>query len=408
VLGSNQKEYFRSVARVGGNYVAVGSVARWSGTPDYYLSGERERGLLEQAPLSGVIARFDGGSGEMLGVDVLGSAHRLTSVVATSDGGYAIAGTVGGEGDFAPGLGIQLGTHATSGFYQGVLRKHSASGALEWQAYLGGGSVDVVATSVAEVDGGYLVAGKASVRSSEGAVVLGKAIRGYILGRGSSALLVKINVSGGVPSLGPVAMVEGNRTSSNLVTGTSVVEASDAYVMTGVTTSGTLGDGANWRSNSASTAKDAYVARFSKDSLDLISAKLLGCAYADGNINIEYTDKSGMPYSATSDPSLVRLDADGGVAVVVSDKQADGSGNRDLFVARLKSAALQQPIVLYGGAGSELAYGAIGSNGSVVIAIQTDSSNSSIFEGILSNGKSDAALIKITGSSLQIFGSGVN
>jgi hypothetical protein len=162
-LGTSWDEEFLSVAKVGSSFVAVGTI-HGPASPGSITSGGLAGELL-MGGADGLVARFDAETGELVYKKVLGSSHddSFNAVIATKDGGYAIAGQSSRESDFAFGslVGHAAPKGAESVFAEGLVRKHSQGDALEWQSIVNSYG-NTFLSAICETDGGYLVGGSHS------------------------------------------------------------------------------------------------------------------------------------------------------------------------------------------------------------------------------------------------------
>jgi hypothetical protein len=387
---SSFDECFFSVAKIGGSYVAVGTIMGPSGSLNGDLAGERLIGGFD-----GLIARFDEDQGTCVYKKVLGGSQsdRFRSVIATADGGYAFAGEVNRTNDFASGTGRQLGALSSgSDDWEAFLRKHNSSDEMEWQTYIGGnGKLD--AFSVARINGGYLLSTNVNSRSSS---LFGQSLQPD----NSEAMLIKLDDNGDAQNINNnVSKIGG----AGIDTAESIIEASDSYVMVGRTSSAVIGDTAGTATAASLGGTDGYVARFDKSDLRLLTIQRIG---GSGNDSIPITNIWDQLETFNCEYSVIRLDDSDGYGVVGCTSSADfgvSLGNTDVFVATYKSDVLKSAF-RYGGSQNDFVYGSLFTGSAIVVAGESNSSNSGAFAGIANHGSYDAYLFEIYDVNMRVFG----
>jgi hypothetical protein len=242
-----------------------------------------------------------------------------TSIIQTSDGGYAIAGSTRSFG---------------AGEWDVYLVKLDANGNLQWTKTIGGKKEDVGTSLIQTSDGGYAIAG--STRS---------------FGAGEADVyVVKLDARGNLQWTKTIGGPKGDW-------GFSLIQASDGgYAITGITSS------------------DELAAYFGPAEADVYVVKL------DATGNLQWTKTIGGPEHDRG-LSLIQI-SDGGYAIAGST-QSFGAGEWDIYVVKLDKnghaccAISQTPQVGSGGTlGSPTP--SIGSGGTLTSPTPTTSSGGTL------------------------------
>ena len=251
------------------------------------------------------------------------SSDQITSVSATSDGGYIAGG-------YFSSSSITVGDYilTSAGGQDGMVIKYEADGEVEWATSIGGTSSDYIQSVSATSDGGYIVGGYFSSSSiTVGDYTLINARSGY-----SDGMVIKYGKEGKVEW---ATNIGGN--SDDLIK--SVVESSDeGYIVVGYFESSniTVGD-YNLINNSSKTSSsdgfDGMVIKYSKEGIvewatsiggssddQILSVSttsngeiLVGGYFYSSSITVGDYTLNNSRATTSSDAMLIKYNADGEV-----------------------------------------------------------------------------------------------
>ena len=180
-VGGSSYDYIDSVSETSdGGYIAGGSFGSSIQVGDYTLTSNGN--------YDGMIIKYSA-SGEVEWARSVGGSYtdEITSVSATSDGGYIAGGYF--ESD-----SIQVGDYrlTSNGGNEGMIIKYSSEGEVEWATSVGGSSNDEIASVSETSDGGYIAGGY----FYSGSIQVGD----YTLtsNGGSDGMIIKYSASGEV------------------------------------------------------------------------------------------------------------------------------------------------------------------------------------------------------------------
>ena len=226
---------------------------------------------------------------------------RATSIVQTSDGGYAVSGFAEGN------TGDITGNHGNADFW--ILRLNSDGGVVFWKKSFGGLYPDLAYSMVATSDGGYIIAGQSF--STDGDVTGNHG--------GTDAWVVKINEAGNLQwqkALG----------GTKLDQAFSIIQSSDGGYMVVGNTLSTDGDVTGYHTPTNTGPGEAPL------SFDYWAVKL----NATGNIQWQKC----LGGSESDEASSVIQTTDGGYIIAGNSKSNNGDvsgnhGNTDIWVVKL-------------------------------------------------------------------------
>ena len=342
--GAGDDLAFSVIEASDGGYVVVGSTTSWgAGGRDAWLAKTDANGVMEWS-------RIYGGTGN----------DAAYSVVATSDGGYAVAGAW----DYSSAWEFN---YYTGGDFW--LIKTDALGEMEWNRKYGGTGDDYAYSLVTTSDGGYAIAGTWNYSSYYGFSYTGDF---WLVKTGASGILEwnRTYVSGSAESL--VATSDGGYAivGQTLPLGGSLLVKTD-----------TLGN-MQWN-KTYGVPETVFIASSLVEALDggyALAGYTILPGFTYGSCWLAKTDSLGnMQWNNTymgvggDLPCLLSTTSDMGYAIVTS-KINIGAGGVDFSLVKTDASGNMQWNQTYGGTGTEAANSLLAtSDGGYVIAGWTDS-----------------------------------